>query len=58
MNQKDYLKSKAVDYKQYLLKDLKFNNEYKDIVNLLFFPLACDVEKWLDDFDSKDYTLN
>jgi len=48
MNYSEYINSKANDYKQYLLQDLKKNTVFAKIVDLLFFPLNSNIEEWLE----------
>ncbi len=61
MTIKEYISSKAGDYKQYVLDDLKTNIELANIVNSVFFPVEHNIEKWLQETEVRsfyDYQFN
>ena len=55
MNYRDYINSKANDYKQHLLNDLKTNIELANIVNSVFFPEKLNIQRWLEETEVKSF---
>src|SRR5688500_4235626 len=55
MSYKEYINSKANDYKQFLLNDLKTNMELTNIVNSVFFPEKFNIQRWLEKMEVKSF---
>ena len=48
MNHEQYINSRAKDYKEYLLHDLRTNVEFANVVDLIFFPSHSNIREWLE----------
>ena len=50
-----YINSKASEYKEYLLNELRKNVAPANLVNLVFFPLSKSIEEWLKEMDVESF---